>query len=128
MRHDLVADLFSIVKNAEAIGKKECVAPASSLIKNILMIMQKGGYIGDFEFTDDGKGGTFKVALLGRINDCGVIKPRFSVPRQDFIKWEKRFLPANKYGLLFVSTSQGVMGHEDAKKARIGGKLLGFVY
>ncbi len=128
MRHDLLADMFSIIKNAEAIGKSKCVTPASNLIKNILLIVQKGGYIGEFEFIDDGKGGSFRIHLLGKINDCGVIKPRFSVSRHDFISWEKRFLPASSLGVLLVSTSQGIITHGDAKKLNIGGKLLGYVY
>jgi small subunit ribosomal protein S8 len=128
MRHDLLADMFSIIKNAEAIGKHACVTPASNLIKHILLIMQKGGYIGEFEFIDDGKGGEFKVQLLGKVNDCGVIKPRFSVSSKDFIDWEKRYLPASSLGILLVSTSQGVISHSDAKKNNVGGKLLGFIY
>ncbi len=128
MRHDIIADMFSILKNAEAIGKDSCTTPASNLIKNILLIMQKEGYIGEFEHVPDGKGGTFKVSLAGRINNCGAIKPRFSVPKTDFIKWEKRFLPAASLGLLLVSTSQGVVSHKEAKDKGIGGKLLGYVY
>ncbi len=128
MRHDLLADMFSIIKNAEAIGKAGCVTPASNLIKHILLIMQQNGYIGEFEFIDNGKGGLFKIGLLGKMNNCGVIKPRFSVSRQDFISWEKRFLPASSLGILLVSTSQGVISHSDAKKKNIGGKLLGYVY
>ncbi|MBN2331400.1 MAG: 30S ribosomal protein S8 [Candidatus Aenigmarchaeota archaeon] len=128
MRHDLLADMFSTIKNAEGIGKHGCVTPASNLIKHILLIMQKGGYIGEFEFVDNGRGGEFKVQLLGKVNDCGVIKPRFSVSSNDFIGWEKRYLPASEMGILIVSTSQGVLSHGDAKKKSIGGKLLGFVY
>lgn len=128
MRHDLLADMFSIIKNAESIGKDGCITPASNLIKNILLIVQKSGYIGDFELIDDGKGGSFKISLLGKINDCGVIKPRFSVSKHDFISWEKRFLPASAMGMLLVSTSQGIKSHTEAKKLNIGGKLLGYVY
>lgn len=128
MRHDTIADMFSIIKNAESIGKLECVAPASSLIKNMLLIMQKEKYIGDFEYIDDGKSGQFKIKLLGKMNKCGAIKPRFSVGRAEFIAWEKRFLPAAELGILLVSTSQGVMSHKEAKKKNIGGKLLGYVY
>lgn len=128
MRHDLLADMFSTLKNAEAIGKKECVTPASNLIKDMLLIMQKSGYIGDFERVDDGRGGSFRVKLLGKMNRCGVIKPRFSVSKDEFITFEKRFLPAASLGVLLVSTSRGVMSHADAKKKNIGGKLLGYVY
>jgi small subunit ribosomal protein S8 len=128
MRHDMIADAFSVIKNAEDIGKTECVTPASGLIKNMLLIMQKEKYIGEFEHIDDGRGGKFKIQLLGNINKCGAIKPRFSVGKADFIRWEKRFLPAATLGLLIVSTSGGVISHKDAKKKEIGGKLLGYVY
>ncbi|UCD03419.1 MAG: 30S ribosomal protein S8 [Candidatus Aenigmatarchaeota archaeon] len=128
MRHDIIADVFSVIKNAEDIGKTECVTPASSLIKNILLIMQKERYIGEFEHIDDGRGGRFRIKLLGKINKCGAIKPRFSVPRAEFIRWEKRFLPAASLGLLLVSTSGGVISHKDAKKKGTGGKLIGYVY
>jgi small subunit ribosomal protein S8 len=128
MRHDTVADMFSNIKNAEAIGKKSCITPASKLIKNMLLIMQKKGYIGDFEFVDNGKGGLFRIELTGKINDCGVIKPRSPVRRQDFIGFEKRFLPANGMGILIVSTPKGVTSHGDAKKKETGGRLLGYVY
>lgn len=128
MRHDLLADMFSILKNAESIGKTGCTAPASNLIKDILRILQKAGYIGEFEFVDNGKGGLFKVHMVGKINDCGVIKPRFSVKGREFIAWEKRFLPAASLGLLLVSTSRGVLSHTEAKKQNIGGKLLGYCY
>ena len=128
MRHDLLADMFTVIKNAEAIGKKSCVTPCSKLIKNILLIMQAKGYIGDFELVEDGKGGRFRIDLLGKINDCGVIKPRFSVSSQDFGSWEKRFLPARGMGLLLVSTPKGVTEHESAIKGNSGGRLLGYVY
>ena len=52
----------------------------------------------------------------------------FSVKKGEFIKWEKRFLPANGIGILILSTTKGVMDHQKAKKERLGGTLLGFVY
>ncbi len=128
MRHDIIADTFSILKNAESIGKTECTTPASNLVKNILLIMQKEKYIGEFEAVEDGRGGKFRIKLLGKINSCGAIKPRFSVSKADFISWEKRFLPAAALGLLLVSTSSGVISHKEAKEKGVGGKLLGYVY
>jgi len=128
MRHDIVSDLFSTIKNAESIGKKSCTVMASKLVKNILLAMQNHKYIGEFEFVDNAKGGIFRIQLLGRVNDCHVIKPRFSVGKQDFIAWEKRFLPSHSLGILIVSTPEGVISHSEAKKRTTGGKLLGYVY
>jgi small subunit ribosomal protein S8 len=128
MRHDTLADVLSAIKNAERVGKGECVTPASRLAKEVLKVMQKEGYIGIFEFIDDGRSGKFKIQLKNRVNDCNVIKPRYSVRVDEFEKWEKRFLPAKGFGILIVSTTQGVMTHEEAKQKHVGGKLLAYVF
>ena len=125
---DLIADALSAIKNAERVGKKEVEVKASKLIGNILKVMKDEGYIKEYEFIDDGKGGKFRIALLGKIINCNVIKPRFSVRKDEFEKWEKRFLPAFDTGILILTTSKGVMTHKRAKEIGIGGKLLCFVY
>jgi len=126
---DPLADAMSTIKNAENVGKAECIiSPASKLIGSTLKVMADLGYIGEFEFIDDGKSGMFKVKLQGRINKCGVIKPRFAAKVVELEKWEKRFLPARNFGVLILSTSQGVLSHNDARNRDIGGQLLAYVY
>ncbi len=128
MRHDVLADTFCIIKNTESIGNKECTVPSSRIIKEVLRIMHEHDYIGGFTHKEDGRGGKFIVKLKGKINNCNVIKPRFSLGKNEFIKWEKRFLPANNVGILILTTSRGIMDQHKAKKHNTGGKLLGYVY
>ena len=129
MMHDLINDAISTIKNYERIGKSECVVrPKSKLLVEILRIFQNGGYIGEFEVSDDGRGGSIRIKLVKRINDCGVIKPRYAVKRDEFQKWEQRFLPARDLGMLIVSTPKGVMSHLDAKEKGLGGRLVAYVY
>ncbi len=128
MRHDLVSDVLSSIYNSERFGKMRAVVPASKLVKNMLAIMQRKGYIGDFEYIEDGRGGKFKVKLIGKINRCGSIRPRFAVGRQNYEKWEQRFLPAADFGILIVSTNQGLMTHLEAKEKGLGGRLIAYVY
>ena len=128
MRHDILSDVFCAIKNAEDIGKKECIVSASNMVKAVLKIMHQHKYIGGMKFVDDGKSGEFKVELVGRINNCNAVRPRFSATKGEFTKFEKRFLPANDVGILIVSTSEGVIDQRLAKEKGIGGKLLGFVY
>ncbi len=129
MQHDPLADTLSMIKNYERARKKEVVTrPASKLIGRILELMKREGYIGDFEREEDGRGGKFKIKLVGKINDCNVIKPRFSVKKDEFEKWEKRYLPAANLGILIVSTPQGVMTNKEAKERGLGGKLLAYVW
>ena len=126
---DVLANGLTTIMNNEMRNKRECViTPASKLLGRVLRIMQLNGYIGEFEFVDDGRSGKFKVQLLGRINRCGAIKPRFPVKVDDFEEWEKKFLPSREVGLLVISTSKGMLSHEEAKEKGIGGRLLAFIY
>ncbi|MBP2029232.1 small subunit ribosomal protein S8 [Methanohalophilus levihalophilus] len=126
---DPLADALSVIKNAEAVGKPSCtLKPASNLIGNVLKVMKDGGYIGEFEFEDDGKAGIYRVNLIGQINKCGAIKPRYSVGAKDFERWEKQFLPAKNFGTLILTTPQGVMSQYEAREKNVGGQLLSFVY
>ncbi len=124
----LTNGLITIINN-EMRNKRECViSPASKLLGRVLRIMQLNGFIGEFEFIDDGRSGKFKVQLLGRINKCGAIRPRFAVQVDEFENWEKKFLPSRDVGIMVVSTSQGVIAHREAEEKNLGGRLLAFVY
>lgn len=126
---DPLANALSVIKNAEDTGKPECsVSPASKLIGSVLKVMKDNGYIGEFEFIEDGKAGVFKVQLRGKINKCGVIRPRHSVRNVEFEKWEKRFLPARGFGSIILTTPGGVITHSEARDSGIGGQLLAYVY
>ena len=127
--NDPLANALSKIMNAEKTGKDAClIKPISNLIKKIFIIMQKEGYIGSFKEINDGKGNLLKINLLSRINKCSAIKPRFIVKKNGFEKFEKRYLPAKDFGVIIISTSQGVMTHIEAKKKGVGGKLLAYIY
>lgn len=128
MRHDLLSDVLSAIKNGDRVGKKETITPASKLVKEVLLLIQKHGFIGEFEYIDDKRGGKFKIKLLGKINNCGSIRPRFPVKKNNYEKYERRFLPAAGFGIIIVSTPQGIKTHDEAKEKGIGGKLLAYVY
>ena len=86
------------------------------------------GYIGEFEFIDDHRGGKVVIELLGRINKCGVISPRYDVKFVDIEKWVTNLLPSRQFGSLIVTTSYGIMDHEEARHRGLGGKILGYFY
>ncbi|RLI11825.1 30S ribosomal protein S8 [Candidatus Bathyarchaeota archaeon] len=126
---DTIANGLTTIMNNEVRRKKEClIMPASKLLGNVLRVIQMNGYIGEFEFIDDGRAGKIRVQLLGRINKCGAIRPRYYVKVNDIEKQEKLYLPSRDIGVLVISTSQGVISHKEAKKKGIGGSLLAYVY
>jgi small subunit ribosomal protein S8 len=127
--HDTLTNTLAAIYNHERIGRTECVVkPASKVITGVLRVMQRSGYIGDFELIDNGLGGVYRIKLGGKISACRTIKPRQSVRAADFEKWERRFLPAQNLGMLILSTTKGIMAHEQARKTGLGGTLLAYVY
>jgi len=68
------------------------------------------------------------VELNGRLNKCGVISPRFDVKLTEIDKWMERLLPSRQFGFVVLTTSMGLMDHEEAKRKHLGGKVLGFFY
>lgn len=129
MQQDILSDALSAVKNARRTGKNHCtISPTSGLIQDVLKVMQEKGYIGVFEEIEDGKGGTFKVEVRTRLNDCNSVKPRFYVGSDDYREYEKRYLPARNVGDLIVTTPEGVMSHKEARENGEGGALLAYVY
>ncbi|WP_457591303.1 30S ribosomal protein S8 [Geoglobus sp.] len=129
MQSDTLSNAMSAIKNAELVGKSRVeIRPASKLIGKVLNVMKEYGYIKGFEVRDDHKGGVIVVELSGRINDCGAVRPRFSVKRTEYERFEKRYLPARDFGILIVSTTEGVMSQKEAMERGLGGVLLAYVY
>jgi small subunit ribosomal protein S8 len=126
---DPLSNALNTIYNNERRHKRECIAwPASKLMGQVLRVMQKNGYIGEFEFIDDGRSGKYRIQLLGRVNKCGVIKPRYAMKVTEVENWEERYLPSRDVGVLIVSTPKGVLSHVDAKESKMGGRLLAYVY
>jgi small subunit ribosomal protein S8 len=126
--NDPLANVLSFINNQEKLGKNELTARNNSkLIREVLKIMQDEQYIGSYEQQEDVYS-SLKINLLGKINKCGVITPRFKVKVGEYEKYEKRFLPAMGLGMLLVSTNKGLMTNTKAKEQNLGGSLICFVY
>jgi small subunit ribosomal protein S8 len=129
MENDPLANALIHMKNLDNISEKEVVLkPASKLLEEVLKVLEKTKYIEKFEKLQLEKKGAFKVKLAGKINECKVIKPRFSVSKDGYEKYEKRFLPARDIGIIIVSTNKGLMTHEEAKREGLGGRLIAYAY
>ena len=88
----------------------------------------QSGYIGEFEIVDDHRSSKIVIELTGRLNKCGVISPRFDVEYGEIEKWIVNLLPSRQFGHLILSTTYGIMTHEEARRKKTGGKILGFFY
>ncbi|GAU87906.1 hypothetical protein RvY_00692 [Ramazzottius varieornatus] len=129
VRMNVLADALNAINNAEKRGKRQVmIRPASKVIIKFLTVMMKHGYIGEFEIIDDHRAGKIVVNLNGRLNKCGVISPRFDLAIRDYDRWLGRLLPSRQFGFVVLTTSSGIMDHEEARRKHVGGKILGFFF
>ncbi|KAI3851426.1 hypothetical protein MKX03_013039 [Papaver bracteatum] len=83
--------------------------PTSFRLFSLAMVMLC--YIGEFEYVDDHTSGKIVVELNGRLNKCGVI-----------MIIETTLLV---FGYIVLTTSAGIMDHEEARRKNVGGEVLG---
>ncbi|KAI8625286.1 40S ribosomal protein S22 [Xylariaceae sp. FL1651] len=129
VKTSVLNDALNAINNAEKTGKRQVlIRPSSKVIVKFLTVMQKKGYIGEFEEVDDHRSGKIVVQLNGRINKTGVISPRYNVHLSQLEKWVVKLLPARQFGYIILTTSAGIMDHEEARRRHVAGKILGFFY
>ena len=123
VRISVLGDALKTMYNAEKRGKRQVlIRPASKVVIKFLQLMQKHGYINEFEFVDDLRAGKIVVELTGRLNKCGVISPRYDISHTQMEDWVARLLPSRLFGVIVLTTSAGIMDHETARAKGVGGK------
>ncbi len=125
---DILADAINTIKNNETVGKDTCVVADTKLVRSVLDIMKKNNYIEGYESYMQNNMPKLKVTLAKKINNLGVIRPRFSVKMGEYQKYELRYIPSKDFGILIISTPKGIMTNRDAKENGVGGRLLAYVY
>mmetsp|Transcript_20843 Transcript_20843/g.39753 ORF Transcript_20843/g.39753 Transcript_20843/m.39753 type:complete len:131 (+) Transcript_20843:75-467(+) len=129
VRISVLRDCLNNINNAEKRGKRQVlIRPNSKVVIKFLQVMQKNGYIGDLEIIDDHRSGKVVVDLIGRINKCGVISPRFDVPIGGIEQLASDLLPSRQFGHVVLTTPYGIMDHDEAKRKHTGGKIVGFFF
>ncbi len=125
---DVLADVLNKIKVSESRGNYECTVQSTKLVRAVLDTMKKHSYISDYEEFKDGKFKRIKVKLSKKINDIGVIKPRYAIGNKEYQKYEKRFIPSKDFGIMVISTTKGIMTNKEAQEQRTGGRLIAYMY
>ncbi len=132
MLTDPISDYLTRIRNASRAGHRVVEIPASNLKKEITKILFDQGYILSYKFDEDKVQGTIKIALkYDRSTKEPVIKKIQRISKPGLRKYASsddmpRVL--NGLGIAIVSTSHGVMTSKQAKRDKVGGEVLCYVY
>ncbi len=128
---DPIADLLTRIRNASQAQKKYTIAPYSKLKEQILKILQAKGFIGNYKLSKEGSKSYIKISLKYDENRKPIIQriARNSTPGQrKYVKASEIPTVLGGIGINIVSTSQGLMDGNEAKKKNVGGELLCYAW
>ena len=131
MRTDPIADLLTRIRNASRAEHEKVDIPSSKLKVRVAEVLKDEGFIKNFRVLDDTKQGTLRVYLkYGPSNEkviSGLV--RVSTPgRRVYVTHDKIPSILGGMGVAVVSTSRGVLTDRDARKERVGGEVLAYVW
>ena len=127
---DPIADMLTRIRNAYTMRHETVEVPTSSVKTAILNVLKNEGFIADFVVSTDVKSVT-TVTLKYNENRQRVIKglKRISKPSLPvYTSAEELPKVLNGLGVAIISTSQGVMTDKQARKLKIGGEVLAYVW
>lgn len=129
-RTDLIADAFTMIRNAIMAKKDNVDVPASNTIKSILGILKKENYIENFKLIEDKKQGLVRV-YLKYIASKPAIRNIKRVSRPGlrvYVKRQKVPSVLRGRGLAIISTSKGVITDKEARDLGVGGEIIGYIW
>ena len=128
---DIIADMLTRIRNANAAKHDSVDIPASNMKKAIAQILVDEGYVKSFSVIDDGKQGIIRIQLKYGANKTQVIQGlrRVSKPGlRIYTSVEDMPQVMRGLGIAILSTSKGIMTDKQARKENIGGEVLAFVW
>lgn len=128
---DPIADFLTRIRNANTVYHDKVEVPASRVKKEIATILKEEGFVKDCEFIDDGKQGTIRIYLKFGSNKTRVITglKRISKPGlRVYARKEEVPRVLGGIGIAIISTSRGIMTDRRARKEKLGGEVICYVW
>lgn len=128
---DPIADMLTRIRNANSVYHESVEIPASNIKVAIADVLKREGYIKDYSVTADNKQGVLSVKLKYGANREKVISgiKRISRPGlRHYAKCDEIPRVLGGLGIAIISTSQGILSDKQARKARLGGEVIAYVW
>jgi small subunit ribosomal protein S8 len=126
---DPIADMLTIIRNGCHSRKQEVTVPYSRIKTEILRVLLEEGFINNFTLDAKkrkitimlkyAKNGDSVIRNLKRISKCSrrIYVPKSEIPRV-----------LSGLGTAILTTSQGILSDREARRKKIGGEVMLYVY
>lgn len=128
---DPISDMFTRIRNSSTKLHEKVDIPLSKLKLEIAKILKKEGYISNFKNIEDSKHGVLRVYLKYSAKGKAVLKGIKRVSKSSlriYKGYEDMPRVVNGLGVTIVSTSKGLMTDRQARRDKIGGEIIGYVW
>ena len=132
MNTDTIADFLTRIRNGIQANHRIVEIPASNIKKEITKVLHDQGFITNYKFEDNGPQGTIKIALkYNPRTNLSAIEKIVRVSKtglRKYVGFENLPRVINGLGIAILSTSKGVITDKEARRMKIGGEVLCYVY
>ena len=130
---DPISDFLTRIRNASSAKHRVVDIPASNLKKEMTKILFEKGYILNYKFVDgENPQGIIKIALKYHpVSKVAAVKSLTRISKPGLRKYaQSDNLPRviNGLGIAIISTSKGVMTDKEARREKVGGEVLAYIY
>lgn len=128
--NDPIADMLTRIRNAAGAKKSEFVMPYSKMKSDVAAILKKEGYIQDFELDTTGKHPQLKVRtkFVNKVSAIVGLK-RISRPGlRRYVGVDEIPRVLGGMGIAVLSTPRGVLSGHEARKQKVGGEVLAYIW
>lgn len=133
MNTDPIADYLTRIRNAIHARHRIVEIPASNIKKNITKVLHDKGYIKQYKIDEQARiQGVITIGLKYNPGTrTSAISKLTRISKPGLRKYAKAdAIPSviNGLGIAILSTSQGILSDKEARKAKIGGEVLCYIY
>jgi len=128
---DPISDMFARIRNANAKLHEKVDVPSSKLKVEIAKVLKDEGYIANYKNIEDHKQGVLRVYLKYTAEGKNVLQglKRVSKPSlRVYRSYDEMPKTVGGLGVTIVSTSKGLLSDRQARKEKIGGEVIGYVW
>ena len=129
-RTDLIADCFTIIRNAVMAKKENADIPSSNSMKSIVEILKTEGYIDNYRQIEHKSQRLLRVYLKYLAGKSAIrnIRKISKSGLRVYVRHDKIPRVLRGRGIAVISTSKGIVTDTQAKELGVGGEVIAYIW